>query len=111
MPAKNATPTVMNDGLTVANPIVEKKSTVPMVSVFIPPAPEAEAGIQVDPYEHVTINGALPTYVQRGVPVEVPGYVAEVIERSQKQDEMSGAMMQRLADDYLRKTEEKTKPE
>lgn len=72
MPEKNTTPTVMNDGLTVASPIVEEKSTVPMVSVFIPPAPEAEAGIQVDPYEHVTINGALPTYVQRGVQVEVP---------------------------------------
>lgn len=58
----------------------------------------------------VCVNGQ-SYLIQRGVPVEVPGYVAEVIERSQKQDEMSGAMMQRLADDYVRKTEEKTKPE
>jgi len=72
MPAKTVNASVMDDGLTVVNPIMEKKSTVPMVSIFIPPAPEAEAGIQVDPYEHVTINGELPVYVQRGVPVEVP---------------------------------------
>ena len=47
----------------------------------------------------------------REKPVEVPAYVAEGIERSQSQDEQSGAMMERLAEEYVRKTEEKTKPE
>jgi hypothetical protein len=58
----------------------------------------------------VSVNGQR-FLIQRGKPVEVPAYVAEVIERSQSQDEQSGAMMERLAEEYVRKTEEKTKPE
>lgn len=58
----------------------------------------------------VCVNGK-SFLIQRGVPVDVPAYVAEVIERSQQQDEMSGAMMERLANNYIKATEEKTKPE
>lgn len=62
---------VMDDGLTVGTPIVQKEDKMPRVRVFIPPAPEAEAGVLVDPYEHVTINGEKPVYVMRGQYVDV----------------------------------------
>ncbi len=83
MPAKMAAPVaenapvVLDDGLTVMTPIVEKKDDEPRVWVRIPPAPEAEAGVQVDPYEHVTINGKPPVYVKRGelVHVTVPVFM------------------------------------
>jgi len=76
-PAVDNTPVVLGDGLTVATPIVEKKDTTPRVRVRIPPAPEADAGILVDPYEHVTINGEQPVYVMRGewVDVTVPVFM------------------------------------
>lgn len=72
MATKTVAPMVMDDGLTVGTPIVEQKNNAPRVRVFIPPAPEAEAGIKVDPYEHVTINGEKPVYVMRGQYVDVP---------------------------------------
>ena len=34
--------------------------------------PEAEGGMKTDPYEHVTINGALPYYIRKGEYVDVP---------------------------------------
>lgn len=45
--------------------------------------------------------------IQRGVPVKVPRYVANVIYRSQKQDMASDAMITSLAQRY----EERTKSE
>ena len=78
MPTKTKdAPMVMDDGLTVATPIVEKKEDVPRVLVFIPKPIEAEAGIKVDPYEHVTINGEPPVYVMRGewVSVTIPVFM------------------------------------
>ena len=48
--------------------------------------------------------------IQRGVDVTVPRYIAEVLAASQKQDNLTDAMMTRLEEEYERKTEEKTKP-
>ena len=45
--------------------------------------------------------------IQRGVPVKVPRYVANVIYRSQKQDMASDAMIMKLVERY----EERTKSE
>ena len=71
---------VMEDGLTVGVPIEEKKNGMPTVNVFIPKAQEAEAGILVDPYEHVTVGNLYETKeykVLRGVHVDVPVNVFE----------------------------------
>lgn len=72
-----AAPTILDDGLTVATPIVKKKDDEPRVLVFLPKPPEAEAGIKIDPYEHVTINGEKPVYVMRGqwVAVTIPVFM------------------------------------
>lgn len=73
MPKTSApAPVVLDDEMTVGTPIAPVKEEPPMVNVFIPPAPEADAGIKVDPYEHVTINGGEPIKVLRGVHVKVP---------------------------------------
>lgn len=47
--------------------------------------------------------------IQRGVDVEVPRYVAEIIAISQKQDSQTDLMMRRLSDEFEANTAEKTK--
>lgn len=50
----------------------------------------------------VTINGV--TYqIQRGVPVEVPRYVADIIRQSEKQDLHTANMIQKLTSEYEKK--------
>lgn len=56
----------------------------------------------------VFVNGE-SFLIQRGVPVEVPRYVAEVINNSQRQDSQTEVMVKRLIDEYEAATAEKTK--
>lgn len=52
----------------------------------------------------VTINGV--TYqIQRGVPVEVPRYVADIIRQSEKQDLHTANMIQKLTSEYEKKSQ------
>ncbi len=57
---------------------------------------------------YVAVNGER-ILIQRGVPVQIKRKFAEVIEHSQMQDQQTDALMQRMADDYVRRTEEKTR--
>ena len=57
----------------------------------------------------VFVNGKR-VLIKRGVEVEVPRYIAEVVAASQKQDSQTEAMMMRLVDEYEHNTQEKTKP-
>jgi len=43
--------------------------------------------------------------IQRGVTVKVPRYVADIIRQSEKQDQSTATMIQKLADDYEKKAE------
>lgn len=56
----------------------------------------------------VAVNGER-ILIQRGVPVPIKRKFAEVIEHSQRQDQQTDALMQRMADDFIRATEEKTR--
>ena len=58
---------------------------------------------------YVCVNGER-LLIQRGKPVQVKRKFAEVIESSMRQDQLAGAMMQRLEDDYIKATAEKTQP-
>ena len=64
------------DSLTVAVPHNTEVDTTPRVRIILPAQMEAESGVKIDPYEHVTINGEI-TYVKRGeyVDVTVPVYM------------------------------------
>ena len=62
----------LKDGITVTIENEKKEDEVPKVRVFIPVGPEVVSGMKADPYEHVTINGALPYYIRKGEWVEVP---------------------------------------
>ena len=82
MPGKRegSSPVILDDGMTVGTPITVKNETATPVRVFIPAPPEAEAGVLVDPYEHVTItnlDGEQHYKVLRGIWVEVPPNVFE----------------------------------
>lgn len=57
----------------------------------------------------VAVNGER-ILIQRGVPVTIKRKFAEVIEQSQRQDQQTDALMQRMAEDYERLTREKTAP-
>ena len=57
----------------------------------------------------VAVNGER-ILIQRGVPVQIKRKFAEVIENSQKLEQQTDALMQRMADDYERNTREKTAP-
>lgn len=67
---------VLKDGLTVEAPVETKNNDVPRVSILIPLPEDANSGVRIDPYEHVTINGET-TLVKRGerVEVTVPVYI------------------------------------
>lgn len=56
----------------------------------------------------VAVNGER-ILIQRGVPVQIKRKFAEVIENSQRQDQQTDALIQRLQDDYERATREKTR--
>lgn len=43
--------------------------------------------------------------IQRGITVNVPRYVADIIRQSEKQDQNTATMIQKLTDDYERKAE------
>ncbi len=47
----------------------------------------------------VAVNGR-SFQIKRGVEVEVPGYVAEVLERSMRQDQATANMIERESSDY-----------
>jgi hypothetical protein len=68
---KTANVPVINDGITSVVNIEEKVDNQPRVRIMLPMPPEAESGMKVDPYEHVTINGEKPVYVKRGEYVDV----------------------------------------
>jgi hypothetical protein len=57
---------------------------------------------------YVAVNGER-ILIQRGVPVTLKRKFAEVIQHSERQDQRTDALMQRMADDYVRKTEESTR--
>lgn len=57
----------------------------------------------------VFVNGRR-VLIKRGVPVQVPRYIADVVAASQKQDSQTEAMMMRLVNEYEQNTAEKTKP-
>ena len=65
-----------SDNLTVAVPQIKHEDVTPRVRIRLPEPMEAESGVKVDPYEHVTINGEI-TYIKRGeyVDVTVPVYM------------------------------------
>lgn len=58
---------------------------------------------------YVAVNGER-LLIQRGVPVTIKRKFAEVIENSMKQDQQTDDLIQRLESDYVRATEEKTRP-
>lgn len=62
--------------LTVAVPRKETVDDEPRVRIYLPKQEDADSGVKVDPYEHVTINGEI-TYIMRGeyVDVTVPVYM------------------------------------
>ena len=59
-------------GISVTATVEEVTDDMPRVSVFIPKSEDDGSSMKVDPYEHVTINGALPYYIRKGEYVEVP---------------------------------------
>ena len=64
-----------SDNLTVAVP-QKQHEEVTRVRIRLPESMEADSGVKVDPYEHVTINGEI-TYIKRGeyVDVTIPVYM------------------------------------
>lgn len=58
------------DKLTAAAPVQTAQEDVPRVAIFLPPLEEEGAGVRVDQYEHVTVNGET-TLVKRGEHVKV----------------------------------------
>lgn len=62
----------LDDGITVVTKVEEKVDKVPRVRIRLPEPEETGSGMKADPYEHVTINGANPTYIKKGEWVEVP---------------------------------------
>ena len=58
----------------------------------------------------VAVNGER-IMIQRGVPVTIKKKFAEVIERSQLQDQQTDALMTRLSENYEQATREKTRME
>lgn len=61
----------LKDGITAAVVDEVKEDEVPRVRIMIPKAIDSESGLKTDPYEHVTINGEPPVFIERGVWVDV----------------------------------------
>lgn len=64
------------DTLTVETPVQETVADEPRVRVYLPLLESEGAGVHVDQYEHVTVNGET-TLVRRGeyVDVTVPVFI------------------------------------
>ena len=64
------------DTLTVETPVQETVADEPRVRVYLPLLESEGAGVRVDQYEHVTVNGET-TLVRRGeyVDVTVPVFI------------------------------------
>lgn len=64
------------DTLTVETPVQETVSDEPRVRVYLPLLESEGAGVHIDQYEHVTVNGET-TLVRRGeyVDVTVPVFI------------------------------------
>ena len=64
------------DTLTVETPVQETVTDEPRVRVYLPLLESEGAGVHIDQYEHVTINGET-TLVRRGeyVDVTVPVFI------------------------------------
>ena len=58
------------DTLTVETPVQETVADEPRVRVYLPLLESEGAGVHVDQYEHVTVNGET-TLVRRGAYVDV----------------------------------------
>lgn len=58
---------------------------------------------------YVAVNGER-ILIKRGIPVQIKRKFADVIKNSETQDKISSLMMQRMAEDFVRATQEKTKP-
>lgn len=57
-----------------------KKATEPRVQIVLPMLEDENAGIDVDQYEHVKINGET-TMIKRGEYVDVPVSVFEILKQ------------------------------
>lgn len=64
------------DTLTVETPVQETVADEPRVRVYLPLLESEGAGVHIDQYEHVTVNGKT-TLVRRGeyVDVTVPVFI------------------------------------
>lgn len=64
------------DTLTVETPVQETAADEPRVRVYLPLLESEGAGVHIDQYEHVTVNGET-TLVRRGeyVDVTVPVFI------------------------------------
>ena len=64
------------DTLTVETPVQETVADEPRVRVYLPMLESEGAGVHIDQYEHVTVNGET-TLVRRGeyVDVTVPVFI------------------------------------
>lgn len=64
------------DTLTVETPVQETVADEPRVRVYLPLLESEGAGVNIDQYEHVTVNGET-TLVRRGeyVDVTVPVFI------------------------------------
>ena len=64
------------DTLTVETPVQETVADEPSVRVYLPLLESEGAGVHIDQYEHVTVNGET-TLVRRGeyVDVTVPVFI------------------------------------
>ena len=69
--------TIAKDGITAVVEDVKEEYAVPRVRIKLPLPPDSDSGLKIDPYEHVTINGAEPVYIKKGewVDVTVPVYM------------------------------------
>lgn len=65
-----------DDTLTVETPVQETVADEPRVRVYLPLLESEGAGVHIDQYEHVTVNGET-TLVRRGeyVDVTVPVFI------------------------------------
>ena len=69
-----------------------------MVSIFLPRGRKNEENFVI-----VSVNGR-SWKIMRGVQVQVPGYVAEVLEQSMAQDNATANLIERQSGDYAAET-------
>lgn len=94
------TPEVSNTGAAPEVPAVPKDSPYDLVEIQL-----FKDNRRYKDDLKVFVNGR-NWVIQRGVPVKVPRYVANVIHRGQKQDMASDAMVMNLVERYEARTKE-----